>query len=156
MAKIVRWNPYREMIGMLNSMDRLVDGEALPHRAHRARPTNWGLALDVAEDENAYFLKASLPGINPEAIDITYEKNVLTIKGAVEADDEVEERRYHMRERRYGSFCRSVNLPATVDAKNIDATYKAGVLTLELPKMEDAKPKRIEVKSINAENLIEG
>ena len=153
MAKIIRWNPYREMYNLVNSMDRLVDSDSV---AARRGPQRWGLALDVAESEDEYLIKASLPGINPDDVDITLDKNVLTIKGEfeneAENEDENNEIRYHLRERRFGSFCRSLNLPTTVKADAIQATFDAGVLTLSLPKAEEAKPKRIEVKS--AEKLL--
>ena len=155
MAKLVRWNPYREMVGMLNAMDRLVDSDTLDRR-YVARPTNWGLALDVTESEDDYTLKASLPGIAPEDIDISFEKDLLTIKGESKEEQEVEDRRYHLRERRYGSFCRSIRLPKAIDAENIEANYEAGVLSLRLPKLEEAKPKRIEVKSFDDKKMIEG
>lgn len=143
MAKIIRWNPYREMYNLVNSMDRLVDSNFYVSN----RPQRWGLALDVAENEDEYLVKASLPGINPDDVEITLDKNVLTISGEFEKEDETEERRYHMRERRYGSFCRSLSLPNTVNVDDIQASYEAGVLTLSLPKAEEAKPKRIAVTS---------
>jgi HSP20 family protein len=156
MAKLVRWNPYREMVGMLNAMDRLVDSDSLGTRSYVARPTTWGLALDVTENEDEYTLKASLPGIAPEDIDISFENDVLTIKGETKEDEEVEGVRYHMRERRFGSFCRSIRLPNSIEADNIEANYEAGILSLVLPKLEDAKAKRIEVKSLDSSKMIEG
>ncbi|MFC1879002.1 Hsp20/alpha crystallin family protein [Chloroflexota bacterium] len=158
MTKLVRWNPYREMMSMLNSMDRLVDSENLGAHSHAARPTAWGLALDVTENEDEYSLQASLPGVSPDDIDINFEKDVLTIKGESESKgaEDVEGRRYHLRERRFGSFCRSIRLPNSVDAENIEANYEAGVLSLRLPKLEAAKPKRIEVKTLENSKIIEG
>jgi HSP20 family protein len=156
MAKLIRWNPYREMVGMLNAMDRLVDGDLLDTRTYESRPTTWGLALDVTESEDDYTLKASLPGIKPENIDISFENDILTIKGETEDEKEVEGRRYHMRERRFGSFCRSIRLPGSVDADDIEANYEDGILSLHLPKLEEAKPKRIEVKSADSSKMIEG
>ena len=153
MTRIIRWNPYREMHNMINSVDRRVDSRYLAAR-HMA-PQNWALAVDVSESEDEYLIKASLPGINPEDLDINIESNVLTIKGEYKEEEEREDRRYHMRERRSGNFCRSFSLPNSVNADAIEATYEAGVLSLSLPKAEEAKPHRIEVKSFD-KPMIEG
>ena len=157
MTKIIRWNPYREMMILRNAMDRLVDSDNLDISA-RLQPRNWGLALDVSENEDAFLVEASLPGFNPEDLQITYDSNVLTIKAEVKEEEEKkdEQRRYYLRERRYGNFCRSLSLPSTIDADAIEAGFKDGVLTLTLPKVEEAKPKRIEVKSVDAAKMIEG
>lgn len=157
MTKIIRRNPYREMMILRNAMDRLVDSDSLDMRA-RLQPRNWGLALDVSEKEDAFLVEASLPGFDPENLEITYDSNVLTIKAEIKEDEEKEDeqRRYYMRERRYGNFCRSLSLPSTIDAGAIVANFEAGVLTLTLPKVEEAKPKRIEVKSVDAAKMIEG
>jgi len=150
MSNIIRWNPYREMMILRNAMDRLVDSNNIPGSANN-QPKTWGLALDVSESDDEFLVQASLPGVNPEDVDITFESDVLTIKADVHADVEEEdnERRYYMRERRFGSFCRSLTLPSTIDAEAIEANYEAGILSLHLPKAEETKPKRIEVKSIN-------
>jgi HSP20 family protein len=107
----------------------------------------WALALDVIETEDAFIVKASLPGINPDELDITFTDNVLTIQGEIKQEQDVEEGKYHLRERRYGMFQRSIALPVPVDADKIEATYKDGVLTLSIPKVEEIKPKKISVKA---------
>jgi HSP20 family protein len=145
------------MMVLRNAMDRLVDRDQF-EMLGGAQPRNWGLALDVSENEDEFIVKASVPGIKPEDIEITYDNKVLTIKGEVkdEVEEEAEDRRYYMRERRYGNFCRSLSLPSMIDADAINASYEAGVLSLSLPKTEEAKPKRIEVKSVDASKMIEG
>jgi HSP20 family protein len=85
--------------------------------------------------------------MKPDDLDITITNNVLTIKGEYKSDETIEEEQYHLRERRYGSFGRSISLPVTVDADAVDAQYEDGVLTLTVPKMEEAKPRRIAVKT---------
>ncbi len=107
----------------------------------------WALALDVIETEDSFIVKASLPGINPEELDITFTDNVLTIKGEIKQEQDIEEGKYHLRERRYGLFQRSIALPVPVNADKIEATYKDGVLTLSIPKVEEIKPKKISVKA---------
>ena len=147
MTRIVRWNPYREMYNLINAMDRRVDSRYLSPRYLTAN--SWGLALDVSESEDAYLVKASLPGINSDDIDVSIESNVLTIKAEAQQEEESEDRRYHMRERRYGSYCRSISLPNSVKIEAVDALYENGVLTLSLPKVEAAKPMNIAVKSVD-------
>jgi HSP20 family protein len=107
----------------------------------------WALALDVAETEDKFIVKASLPGINPDDLEITFTDNVLSIKGEIKEEQDIEEGKYHLRERRYGLFQRSIALPVPVDADHIEAVYKDGVLTLSIPKVEEIKPRKISVKA---------
>jgi HSP20 family protein len=142
------------MLTLRNWMDRWMDAPLTTLSGWQ--PAAWDLALDVAETDNDFVVKASLPGISPDDLEITYNNNLLTIKGEVKEEKEVEEPRYHLRERRYGSFSRTISLPSTVKADAIEATYEAGVLTLHLPKAEEAKPKRIPIQSGHAPQMIEG
>lgn len=112
------------------------------------QPGALSLALDVAEQDDAFIVKASIPGVPADDVEITLTDNVLTIKGEMKDDKEVKETNYHLRERRFGSFMRSVTLPTSVDADKIEAVNENGVLTLTLPKAEAVKPKKIEVKKI--------
>lgn len=149
---VTRWDPYREMISARRAMDRLIEnslseeGTTFPE---------WNLALDVLEDETSYQVKASLPGLKPEEIEITYNKGVLTIKGELKDESQTSKGQYHLRERRYGAFSRSISLPASIQADAIDASYQDGVLTLNLPKVEEVKPKRISVSNGGKKQVIE-
>lgn len=149
-----RRDPFRDMISLRDAMDRLVDS------AYLGQMPGWAdggmnMAMDVSENDDEYLVKASLPGIKPEDLDITYEGNTLTIKGEVKEEREEEETRYHLRERRFGRFARSVSLPSNIDQENIEAKYESGILTLHLPKAEEAKPKRISVQSSGSPKKIE-
>ncbi|MCZ7551343.1 MAG: Hsp20/alpha crystallin family protein [Anaerolineales bacterium] len=155
MNYLVRWDPYREMMNLRNAFDRYFDPSQSSGEAGW-QPMTWNLALDVAETDDEYRVSASLPGIDPDDLEITYDSNVLTIKGEMREDQEVKEERYHMRERRYGSFSRSISLPTSVKADKIKADYSKGVLTLHLPKSEEARPKRIKVQSGEPKKMIEG
>jgi HSP20 family protein len=104
------------------------------------------LPLDVTESEEGYVVNASVPGINPDDVEITIEEDVLTIKGEFSKDSEIEEETYLIRERRAGSFSRSIRFPVEVNAEAVDAIYENGVLTLNVPKVEEVKPKRVEIK----------
>ena len=115
------------------------------------RSFNWSVALDVVENDDEFVIKASLPGINPDDLEITFIDGKLTIKGEVTEEEKVEEARYHLRERRFGSFSRSIKLPSGIDSEKIDAKYESGVLELHLPKVEEVKPKKITIKTSSPE-----
>ena len=125
-------------------MDRVVDRE-LALAPSSWKSFNWSVALDVVESEDEYLVKASLPGINPDDLVITFDDNRLTLKGEVNRENEVDETRYHLRERRYGSFTRTIKMPSGIQSDKIEANYDKGVLELHLPKVEEVKPKRIAI-----------
>jgi HSP20 family protein len=149
MNALTRWDPFREMQTFRSMMDRFFDEPfAGAPQLWTQRGEGFPLALDVAEDENGYIVTASVPGVEPDQIEITLTDNVLTIKGETKSEQESDQQNYHLRERRYGSFMRSVTLPMGVNAEQVEATHENGVLTLRLPKSEEQKPKRISVKGI--------
>lgn len=133
MRRIVRWNPYRDLA-------------ALDTELYRNGGRVWRPALDVVDDEDAFLVRATLPGLTPEDIEVSVEDDVLTIKAERSEEHEESDENYLLRERRYGSYHRSVRLPVGVDGENVTAEIKDGVLTLTLPKREEHKPKKIEVK----------
>ncbi len=138
-------NPFlREMDAWRTAMENMLNEVPTPSYVDD-RP--WALALDVAENEDNFVVKASLAGINPDDLDITLTDNVLTIKGEIKDEKSEDNGVYHLRERRYGMFQRSIALPVPVNADKIDAVYKDGVLTLTVPKVEEIKPKKISVKA---------
>ena len=149
MTNITRWEPYRELATMRQMLDRFFEDDfaRFPSLWER-RPDAMSLALDVAEKEDAFVVKASVPGVPAEDVEVTLTDNVLTIKGEMKADKEINEENYHLRERRFGSFVCSVTLPTAVDADKIEAVNENGVLTVTLPKAEAVKPKKIEVKKL--------
>jgi HSP20 family protein len=140
---IVRWNPIREMNSFWNTFDRLMDERGMSFDEPAAR--HWGLAVDVMENEDAYVLQASIPGVNPEDIDVTLEDNVLQIAAETRMDETIKSEEYRLRERRFGSFSRSLRFPVDINPEAIDAKYENGVLTLTVPKAEEVKPKKIAV-----------
>ncbi|MGL4649277.1 MAG: Hsp20/alpha crystallin family protein [Caldilineaceae bacterium] len=148
MSTLMRWDPSRDLLTMRSMMDRIVN-EGIGSQSAQWQRAGEGmaLALDVAEEDDTYIVKASLPGVKPEEIDVTLADNVLTIRGELKADEEIKDERYHVRERRWGTYMRSVTLPAPVNQEQIDANFEHGVLTLRLPKSEAVKPRRINVRS---------
>ena len=139
---LVRWEPTRELAAMeidrLNRMFSDFYGEAYSR--------SWMPAVDIYEtDEHEIVLKAELPDMKREDINITFENNVLTLRGERKFESEVKREQYHRVERAYGSFSRSFTLPTVVDTDKIKAEYKDGVLRVTLPQREEAKPKQISI-----------
>jgi HSP20 family protein len=139
---LVRWNPARELASMeverLHNMFSNFYGEGLSRA--------WVPSVDIYEtDQHEVVVKAELPDMKREDISVTFENNVLTLRGERKLSDEAANDRYQRLERFYGTFTRSFTLPSTVDAGNISATYKDGVLTVRLPQREEAKPRQISV-----------
>ena len=151
MTQLIRWDPFREMMAWRSALERVFDDSLTMSRTWDQG--SWELALDVAEEEDAFVVKASIPGIKPEDMDISLTDNLLTIKGETKVEQEFEKAQYHVRERRFGSFQRSVALPTAVNANAVDASYENGVLTLRVPKADEVKPHKI---SIRRGNMIEG
>jgi HSP20 family protein len=144
----------REAVDLFNEFDRMFESPVYRSRWGMPLRTNdvvgsWSLALDVAEAGDNFTVKASLPGLNPDDLNVTLEDSVLTIQGEVKEDETIDEDSYHIRERRYGSFSRSIRFPVPVEAGKVEAAFENGVLTLTVPKAEAVKPKRIEIKASN-------
>ncbi|OQA37973.1 MAG: Spore protein SP21 [Chloroflexi bacterium ADurb.Bin325] len=146
MASLVRMDPAREMMSLREAMDRLFEESFLrPGLLGGGESAAGMLPIDVYETENAVFVKAAVPGIKPEDIDVTLTGDLLTIKGEFKAEQKEEKRNYLRQERRFGSFSRQLTLPVSVDADKCKASFEDGLLTLELPKVEQAKAKSIKV-----------
>ena len=141
---LVRWDPMRELASMeIDRLNRMFT-DLFPTQPYSRA---WMPAVDIYEtDAREYVLKAELPEMRREDINITFEGGVLTLRGERKADFEETKDTYHRVERQYGSFTRSFTLPATVDAAKISAAYKDGVLTIRVPQREEARPKTIEVQ----------
>jgi HSP20 family protein len=145
-----------EALSLRDMMNRLMENAFVsPEQWFNDTPLQgYAPAIDVAEDSNAYTIKAALPGWKPENVGITFENGVLTLKGEVneetngeEKGDENETTRWHRREIRRSSFVRSVALPTEVEADKAQAEFENGVLTLKLPKAEVIKPRQIKINA---------
>jgi HSP20 family protein len=148
MSDIIRWNPFREMVSMRNAMDRMFEDALIGPEWDWGQASSWQLSLDIVENDEDFTVKASIPGINPDDLEITLSGKNLTIKGETKGESESDQGKYHLRERRYGSFSRRVSLPTEINDKEVKASYDSGVLTLTLPKSEGTKPRRIEVHKV--------
>ena len=145
----------REPLGELSRLRREVDRmweDFFGPRGWGLRPWEgeWAPAIDVSETADKVEIKAEVPGIDPKEINITLTGDVLTIKGEKKSEREETKESYHLVERSYGSFSRSLTLPAAVEVEKIDARYEKGVLTVTCPKKEEVKPKAIEIKAAKA------
>ncbi len=158
MANLIRRDPIREMLSWNRTMERMLNNLYDDGELGFGEPLNLRIPLDVIENEDEFVVKADVAGINPDDIEITYTENSLSIKAEMreEREEKGEEGRYHLRERRYGTFSRTISMPGTVDVEGIDAETENGVLKIHLPKKEEVKPRRIEIKGAEKQNVIEG
>jgi HSP20 family protein len=148
MADITRWDPFQDLDSIQDELNRLF-GRTFSG-SDKTRPGvagGWMPALDVYETADKVVVSAELPGLEPKEVEVSVEDSTLTIRGQRRFEQETDEQNYHRIERRYGSFARSIRLPQTADADTIEARFDKGVLKIEVPKREEAKPKRIEVKA---------
>jgi HSP20 family protein len=148
------WRPSMDMSRWERDMDRMME-DFLGRRARSWWPENWfprhdmevrAPALDVFEDKEDVVVRAELPGMDKENIEVNLTDSTLTIKGEKKKEEEVKEENYYRSERSYGSFVRSVELPKAVHADKIKASFKNGILEVRAPKTEEAKSKEIKVK----------
>jgi HSP20 family protein len=145
MPSLVRWDPFREMMSLRDVMDRLVDDAFIRPRDGMGMLT--GPAIDMVEKEDEVTVKATLPGVKPDDVNLTITGDVLTIRGEIKSEHNEDGDNFVLRERHFGSFSRSVPLPTTVVADKAKAEFEDGVLTLSLPKAEEVKPKTISIKA---------
>lgn len=156
-----RWNPISEMMSLRDAMDRLFAESFVRPGAHLARAGEMVMPLDMYEQGDSLVVKTSLPGVKPDDVEIQVHGDTLTITGEMRSDSEDQSqdqhngqsqtrrdggRNWYVREHRAGRFMRSVSLPYPVETEQCQADFENGILTLTLPKAEEAKPKRIQVQ----------
>jgi len=153
MSNLTRWDPNREMMSLRDAMDRLFDDAftrpfTLNRNGGASTGSSWSSpAIDLYQTEDDVVVKAVLPGIKPDQVQINVTGDVLTIRGEVKEQDEQKDKAWHIREHRWGSFERSVALPVGVISDQANAEFENGILTITLPKSEEVKPKTITVKA---------
>jgi HSP20 family protein len=145
MNTITRWDPFRNLASFQEQMNRLFEDSLARGRGDESALTAWAPAVDIYETEFELVLKADLPDLQEEDIDVRVENNMLTIRGERKFERSVSEDNFLRVERAYGSFSRSFSLPNTINPDAIQAEYRNGVLTLRMPKREESKPKQIRV-----------
>lgn len=143
-----RWDPFRDAVSLSDAFNSLLR-ESYVRPGGGAAPAPLALPLDVCENENDFVVKASLPGVKPEEVQITVHGDTVTLRGESKAETESKGQTWHVRERRHGAFQRSFSLTTAIDSEKASAKFEHGVLTLTLPKAEAAKPKQIRVHPSN-------
>jgi len=146
---LIRWDPLREMLSLREAMDRLFEESFVRPRSAwpLSRAAGLTVAVDMHETDDELVVTADLPGLRPDDVDIGITEDTLTMRGEFRSEDEGESGNVHFQERRYGSFQRSMALPAPIDADAAEAEFEDGVLTIMLPKTEETRPRQIEVKA---------
>ena len=151
MATMTRWDPFQDLRSAQDEMAQIspmlahaLGLQGQPQGSDRA--TAWAPALDISERKDAYLVTVELPGVEADDLDITLEDGLLTIQGERHFAHDSSEQQFHRIERRYGAFRRAITLPAQVQAEQVEAWFDNGVLQVVVPKMEEAKPKRIRVR----------
>jgi HSP20 family protein len=144
---IIKWSQLPAISSLQNEMNRMMDHFFRGVESDYGMESGaWMPPVDLVENDEKITVKAEIPGINPKEINISIQDNTLIIKGEKKEEKEEKGKNYYRMERRYGSFARSINLPASVDTGKVTAEYKNGVLEISLQKKEEAKPKQINVK----------
>ena len=150
-----RWDPFRDLRQMEDTMNRLQRGFG-GSPSSREGAEDWNILIDVIQKQDDIVVKASVPGVKPEGIEVAVEDNVLTLRAERKPDIEGEDAAYLIQERPTGSFYRALRLPDTVDTNKIESHYENGVLTINMPKAEEKKRKQIQIKVTGGTKAIEG
>ena len=145
-TSLLRYQPFTEL---RRAVDSLFDERFFTPYQLFSPGQSKVTPIDIYQTENEMVIKASVPGVKPEEVDISIADNVLTIKGKTKAEEKIERKDYLYQEHRYGTFCRSVALPRGLKTNKAEANFEDGILTLTIPKAEEAKPKQIKVKAKN-------
>lgn len=153
MNKIVRWQPANELVSLREAMDRLFEDSWVGARSWNF-PAAWAEpTLDVYETADRVTVKAAVPGIKPEQVEITITGNLLSLSGQSREETETKDKNYLRRETHLGSFRRTIELPAGLQTDKADAKFENGILTIDLPKADEVKPKTIKVKPLNGQTI---
>ena len=147
MSNLTRWEPAREMMTLREAMDRLFDDAFTRPLSVRDGWSMASPAIDMYQTDNDVVVKASIPGIKAEEVQINITGDILTLKGEARQEEDRKERSWHIREQRFGSFERSIVLPTDVKSDQAEAVFENGILTITLPKADEVKPKTINIKA---------
>ena len=138
---LTRWDPFRELLDVQREVSRLFNEDSPILK----RASSWAPPVDIHETEECFELSVELPGVKKEDVTLEVKEGVVSVKGELRQEKDVEEKNVHRIERRYGSFYRAFNEPPNVDASRVKAAYQDGVLRITLPKAEEAKSRQIEI-----------
>jgi HSP20 family protein len=154
---VMRWDPFRDLLSIqdeMNQVFRRAIGQGGQSEASEGRL--WAPAIDISERKDAYIVTAEVPGVRPEDLDVSLEDGVLTIKGERRFSQESSEQQWHRVERRYGAFRRTITLPTRTKADEIEASFENGLLEVVVPKAEEARPRKIQIRGAGSKPAVEG
>jgi HSP20 family protein len=149
---IERWDPFREAVSLRDAMNSLLQESFIRPGGSVASRDHAPLPLDISENDESFVVRASMPGVKPDDVQITVQGDTLSIRGECKCEEEKQGDQWHLRERRFGSFQRTVTLGTPVNSDRADAQFEHGVLTLTLPKSETAKPRQIKIGGNSAKS----
>jgi HSP20 family protein len=143
---VSRWDPFRDLMSIQGELNQLF-GRAFGSESEAARGASWAPVLDVFEDKDRFVIVIELAGLGPDDVEISVEEGTLAVSGERKFYESMDEAGFHRVERRFGTFARSLSLPSTADVSRIEAGFEAGLLTITVPKKEEARPRKIQVKA---------
>ncbi len=146
MKELMRWDPFKELSSLREEIDKLFDSFFGRKSLFAEKELSFSPSIDVEETENSFLIKAEVPGIKKEDIKVTIDEDGITISGERKKDKEEKGKTYHRIEMAYGKFKRYIPFPREVEPDKAKAKYKEGILHIEIPKSEKAKPKEVEIK----------
>jgi len=145
---IVRWEPFPELMSLRQTMDRMPEDSFIhPSRVPGVFGQATAVPIDMCQTPNEVVIKATLPGIKPDGVDISITGDTLTINGETRVEEELKREDYIYKERRYGSFNRTLALPSSLQTDKVAADFEDGILTPTIPKAEEGKPKQIKIRA---------
>lgn len=151
MSKIIRWQPVNDALSLREAMDRLFEDSWVGNRAWNGTPGGWmEPSLDVYETPENVVVKAIVPGVKPDEVEITVKGNYLAISGESKEEIESKDKNYLRRETRLGTFSRVIELPDGLETDKAEAKFENGVLNISFPKAEEVKPRTIKVRAVQA------
>ena len=142
-----RWDPFRHLMSIQDELSRLFGRTYTGTDSMLTPNPGWLPPMDMYETEGSFVVTVELPGIDPDTVELSIENSILSITGHRDFYSEVNDEQFHRVERRFGSFSRAIALPAKSDPEKVEASFDKGVLTVEIPKSEQAKPRRITIKA---------
>jgi HSP20 family protein len=145
MTSIIRWDPFQELHAMNDRVSRLFGNESVRRQEREESLGSWIPPVDIVEAKDKIKLNVELPGFKESQVDLTVEDGMLTVRGERKFEKDTEDENYHRVERSYGSFLRSFTLPTSVDQTKIEAHFADGILSIEMPKREETRPKQIKI-----------
>ena len=143
---IVRWDPFRDFLSLQNEVGRVFERTFGAEGVKGTKGATWTPAIDAYETDTDIVVKAEVPEVDVNDIDITLTEDSLNLKGERKFTEEIEEDSYYRLERRYGTFQRSIPIPGEIKKDEVSADYKDGILVITIPKAEESKPKQVKVK----------